>query len=346
MTHVEDNAPFAAREETGIGRPVPEQFPAVARETVRVDVSRAELLAQQRLERPFRVIGTEIHHHRDSGGVAGADGLLHRVPVRRRVVCGLDPDDDVGVLAGEGRGRVGLHVFEVLLDGAAPHPVADDVGERQDACPAAADDGFPEGLEVPPTGAPGVEDGRDPRAERVAVRVEAVVPGVRPALVRAREDVDVQIDQAGRHVEAPAFDHLEGPSGIDGLPDRRHPAVVHGDVPNRTQPVPRIDQVTALQQQVELGLAGRAGGTGQRERGGAGQELAARDAPRHWTTPARGRAAAAGASRSPAGTPSRSPALPGRPSASRRSGATAAIRPRRTRRGRRGRGGRPGSRCS
>ena len=209
------------------------------------------------------------------GGIAGADCLLHRVPVRRRVVGGLHADDDVGVLAGEGRGRVGLHVFEVLLDGAAPHPVTDDVGQRQDARPAPADDRLPERPEVPPAGAAGVQNGRDPRAEGVAVRVEAVVPGVGPRLVRAREHVDVQVDQPGRHVEATALHHLEGPAWIDGLGDRRHPAVVYGDVADCAQPVPGIDQVAALQQQVELGFAGRAGGTGQRERGGPGQELPA-----------------------------------------------------------------------
>ena len=63
-------------------------------------------------------------------------------------------------------------------------------------------------------------------------------------------------------------------------------------------------------------------------------------------TRGRGWAGGAGASRSRAGTPSRSRAPPGRRAANRRSGARAGARRRRTRREPRGRDGRRGSRCS
>ena len=69
----------------------------------------------------------------------------------------------------------------------------------------------------------------------------------------------MQIDQPGGDVEATALDDLEGPPRVDGLLDRRHFAAVDGDVADRAQPVPGIDQVSAPQQQVVSGsLAERA----------------------------------------------------------------------------------------
>jgi len=87
--------------------------------------------------------------------------------------------------------------------------------------------------------------------------------------------VHVQVEKPGRDVEPSALHDLEGPSRVDGLGDRGDAAVVHGDIADRAQPVPRVDEVATLQQQVDFGLAGRAGRTRQRERGGARQELPA-----------------------------------------------------------------------
>ena len=64
----------------------------------------------------------------------------------------------------------------------------------------AVDDPRLEILEVPPAGAAGVGHGRDARAEREAIGIDAVVAGVGPPLAGAGEDVHVDVDQARRDV--------------------------------------------------------------------------------------------------------------------------------------------------
>ena len=201
VRHIEEHASFAAREEAGIRRAVREQLAPVPRVAVAVDVSPAEPLTEEGLERAFRVIVSEVHHQGKARRLAGPKRFVHRKPVRGGVVGGLDPDDDIGVIARESRSRRGLHVTPVLLDLSAPHPVADDVHERQYARPGAADDGLPEDLEVPPAGAPGVEHGGNARAEGMAVRIEAAVAYERSRFVGARERVHVHIEKPGRDVE-------------------------------------------------------------------------------------------------------------------------------------------------
>ena len=80
----------------------------------------------------------------------------------------------------------------------------------------------------------------------------------------------------------------------------------------------------------------------QRKRRRAGRDSTARDRPTHATDGA----GVSGASPSPADTPFPDPARSGRPSATRRSGAKAAARPRRSRRGSPDPDARPGWRCS
>ena len=59
-------------------------------------------------------------------------------------------------------------------------------------------------LEVAPAGAAGVGHGRDARAEREAVGIDAVVARVGPPLAGAGEDVHMDVDQSRRDVQSPA----------------------------------------------------------------------------------------------------------------------------------------------
>ena len=133
--------------------------------------------------------------------------------------------------------------------------MADDVGQCEHARAGTADNRVPKGLEVPPAGATGIDDRRDAGAERVTVWVDTVIARVRAGFVRAREDVHVQVNQAGRHVESPAIHNLEGPASVNRIVDGDYFAAAHRDVAERAQPVLRVDHVTAPQEQVELGLA-------------------------------------------------------------------------------------------
>ena len=105
-----------------------------------------------------------------------------------------------------------------------------------------------------------------PDAQREAVRVDAVVAGVGALLAGARVDVDVDVDEAGGHVEARDVDDLEGLGGVDPRGDRGDLAVGDGHVADGAHAVLRVDDVAAPEQQVVLRLGRGARGDGRSER--------------------------------------------------------------------------------
>ena len=148
---------------------------------------------------------------------------------------------------------------EVLLVLAAAHSVADDVEEREHARLGAIDDAVLEILEIAPAGAAGIGDGRHADAEGVAVRVEAVIAGVRAALAGAGVDVGVDVDQAGSHVEAGDVDHFESGGRIQMGGDGGDGAILDGNIADGADVVLRIDDVSALEEQDRRRAGRRAG---------------------------------------------------------------------------------------
>ena len=138
----------------------------------------------------------------------------------------------------------------------------------------ALDHRLPEDIEVAPARAPCIDDGGNTRSEGVAVGVEAVVPCVRTRLVRAREDMDVQVDQTGGHVEPFAIEDLGRAGPVDVLGHFRNFAIENRHVANGAQLVSGVDDMALPQEDVELRIAGRAKSTADRERRQASQEIA------------------------------------------------------------------------
>ena len=155
-----------------------------------------ELLRHQLGQRAFGLVRAEVDHHRHVRERAGFDRALDRRPLGAGVVRRLDADDQPWMPARHVRGRLRLHVREVLLERAAAHAVADDVEKGEDAGLRAIDDALLEILEVAPAGAAGIGDRRHADAQREAVRIDAVVAGVRAPLARAGVDVRVDVDRA------------------------------------------------------------------------------------------------------------------------------------------------------
>ena len=158
------------------------------------------------------------------------------------------------------RGRLRLHVREVLLELPSPHAVADDVEEGEDARAGAVDDPLLEVGEVPPAGASRVHHRRDAHPQREAVGVEAVVAGVGALLARAREDVDVHVHEARGDVETGDVHDLEGLGGIDLRGDGRDLPAGDRHVAHGARPALRVDDVPAAEQQVVLRLGHGASG--------------------------------------------------------------------------------------
>ena len=123
--------------------------------------------------------------------------------------------------------------FRVLLESRAAHPIADDVQEREDAGPRAVDDPRLEVLEVAPAGAAGVGHGRDARAEREAVGIDAVVARVRTPFAGAGEDVHVDVDKPGRDVQPRDVHGLECLGRVDLRRDGGDLAAADGHVGDR-----------------------------------------------------------------------------------------------------------------
>ena len=265
VADVEDDALLLRREDGRVDLAVDELPTPPAGVGMREDVARTEDPAEQ-LRDGAHPRTAEVHHHRDAGDRACLDRTRERVPLGSVEVSALDADDQALVLECHLRGGPGLHVGQVLLEGAASHPVPDDVQERRDARLRRVDDTTLEVVEVAPARAARVGHRGRAASQREGVHGHAIGPaGILGSLTVVH--VDVHVQETGGHVQ---------PRGVDGLcrlgrrdvrGDGGDLAPLDRDVPHGVDPVPGIDDVAALDQQVVGGL----GAGGARERKGEQQ---------------------------------------------------------------------------
>ena len=168
-------------------------------------------------------------------------------------------------------GQLGVHVRQVLLDRPALHPAAHDVEECEDARAGLVDHLALELRKIAPSRAARVHDRRDPRAEGEAVGRDRRGP-VAVGRVRfgAVEDVGMDVDQPRHDVQTLCVDGLRRAPWCDPGFDGRDLPAGDGDVADPVDPVLRVDDVTAPDQQVEFGRLLRPCGRGTRENDGQG----------------------------------------------------------------------------
>ena len=195
------------------------------------------------VERLRRVVAAEVDHHRNVGLASGLDRARHRLPLRSHVVGHLHADDHVLVGERPLGGELRVHVAEVLLDGAALHAVPHDVQEGEDAGLRPIDDLGLELREVAPARAADVHHRRLPGAERVAVGRHRAGPVAVLRVLRAPEQVGVDVDEAGRDVQPSRVDHPCGVCGRNVGGDGRDLPVGDRDVPHGVDAVARVDDV-------------------------------------------------------------------------------------------------------
>ena len=263
---VEDDAALARLQQIGQQLALVVEHGHPAQVDVGIDVAGAQVLQHQILERPLGAEAAEIDHHRYVRDFARFHGAVHAGPIRGGVVRGLDSHHQVFVLQRARGGGFRIHVGGVLLDFAAAHAVAHDVHEGQHARAGAVDHAVLEVGEVAPAGAAGIDHGGDAGAESEAVRVDAVIAGVGVARAGAGIDVDVNIDEAGGDVKPGSIHCLVRARRGDFAFDGGDFAVAHGDVAHGVDAVLAVDDVAALDEQVELGL--RECGAGQHQKSG------------------------------------------------------------------------------
>src|SRR5437660_12562027 len=82
VADIEEDAAFPARGQRRIQLSIGKHFLAMARKAMRVNVTRTQLVAQQRADVAFLRDLSEVHHHRQPGEVPGLDGTVDRGPAR------------------------------------------------------------------------------------------------------------------------------------------------------------------------------------------------------------------------------------------------------------------------
>ena len=128
-----------------------------------------------------------------------------------------------------------------LTDLGAQHPRGADVQERQNPRLGDLDHILAEGREGEGAGGARVHDRGRPRPEAVGVGLDAVVRG-------AGEDVDVEIDEAGRDEEAPRVHDLLAAGAPRPLGDGGDTATRDRDVPLGVEPLRGVDNRAATNQ--------------------------------------------------------------------------------------------------
>ena len=128
----------------------------------------------------------------------------------------------------------------------------------------AIDDAISEIFEVAPAGAARVHHGGHAGAEAEFVRQHAVVSGPGALHARGRKQVNVRVDQSRRDVEAADVDDRPCLRGIDAGAHRRDLPVGNRDVHDGIDLVARIDDMSALEQDLIADL-GAGSGTSQRD---------------------------------------------------------------------------------
>ncbi len=269
LAHVEENTPLAALDKRLTG-PQSNRVLLVTktRVHVRIDVAGPQLLRQQIVERPLRMIDSKIHHHRNVSLGSGNDGLLHRLPFRAREVSSLDADNGVGILERHGRRLFPIHVIHVLLVVAAAHARADNIEHGKYARLRAIDNAILEVLKVAPSRATCIHHRRDPNPESETIRRHTQIASIGVALARARVNMNVDVDQPGSHIQTLRIDCLERRRGWNMCRHLGNLAILDRHVHHAVNMVFVVQYVSAAQQQVirRLGLLGESiRARGQRE---------------------------------------------------------------------------------
>ena len=264
MPEVEDDPFLLRRENRRIDLALDQLAAAAAGIGVRVDVAGSEHPLEQLLDRPH-ARAAEVDHHGDVGDRPRFNGPLVRRPFRPIEVRTLDADDDTLVLQRHIGRRLDFHVGEVLLDRAAAHPVADDVEEGGHAGLRFVDDASFEVVEVPPSRTAGIRNRRHAASQREGVdgHAEWTTRVRRPLL--AVIPVNVDVDQAGRDIQPRGIDGFRRLRRRDVRGDGGDPAILDGDVANGINPVPAVDDVAPLEQQVVRRLGAREARHAQRQ---------------------------------------------------------------------------------
>jgi hypothetical protein len=164
----------------------------------------------------------------------------------------LDPDNQALVLQGHLDGRFDLHVPQVVFKPAASHAVADDVQESQDARLGPVYDAALEILEVAPAGAARVGHRGHADSKRESIRMHAIVAGAGIALAGTGVDVGVDIDHAGRHVQAGNIHGAPRARWRDVRFDSRDLAVRDGHVAQRVDLVLRVDDPSTFEEHIAI----------------------------------------------------------------------------------------------
>jgi len=107
-------------------------------------------------------------------------------------------------------------------------------------------------LEIPPAGGSGVHHRGDAGPEAESVGQDTVVAGPGVAQTGGGEQVDVDVDEAGRHIQAADVDRLLRLRGVDRGPEGGNLAATNGHVHAPVDVVPGIDDVAALEEQLIL----------------------------------------------------------------------------------------------
>ncbi len=204
------------------------------------------------LIRTFGTKLTEVHHDGDVGLFAGLDGAIDGHPLGSGEVRGLDADHHSGIVAGLLRSGRGIHVLHVLFDFAAAHAMSDDIEKRQHTGLGAIDDAILEIGEIPPAGTAGIGHGGDADSKGEAVGIDAEIAAVSATRARAGVDVHVHVYQAGSDVKSVDVDHLEGLRRRNVGGDGRDLVVLNGDIPDGTEIIFGVDDVTILEQKIVL----------------------------------------------------------------------------------------------
>ena len=137
--------------------------------------------------------------------------------------------------------------LQVVLACRARDAVADDVQHDEDAGPRDVDDAGLEIVEGPPARAARVDHGRGARAEREPVRRHA--PRVGPTGI----SVEMDVDQPGRDVQPRHVHGLRCRGRINRCRHRRNLAILDRHVTDGAHPVPRVDHVAALEEEIVSG---------------------------------------------------------------------------------------------
>jgi len=188
-----------------------------------------------------------VDEDRDVGELACLDGSLENEEAGRAGVVFLDSDDEGGVFVDLGCRSLCVHVVGVAFGGGTHHAGADDVQIGEDTRLDAVDDLGLEAVEGAPPGSTAIDDGGRACDERRVVGKQAA---------RKAEDVRMDVDQARCDIEAADVDDLLGFGWRDVVGDHGDLVTRDGEVRDPVDFVGRINDMSALKEEVVDGLRG------------------------------------------------------------------------------------------